>query len=50
MGCGQCTVDDVVDSSMTLETALVPSAADAVHDSAVNLRTTVVAGVGVAKR
>ena len=43
-------MDDVIDSSMKLETALSPSAAEAVHDSAINLCTTVVAGVGVAKR
>ena len=49
MGCRHCTMDDVVDSSMTLMTSLTPFAAESVHGSAINLHTTVVTGVGAAK-
>ena len=49
MGCRHCAVDDVVDSSMALVTALPPFAAEAVHGSAINLHTTVLTGVGTAK-
>ena len=49
LGCRQCTVDNVVDNSMTLVTALTPFAAEAVRGSAINLHATVVTGVGAAK-
>ena len=49
LGCRQCTVDDVVDSSMTLVTALTPFAAEAMHGSAINQHATVVTGGGAAK-
>ena len=48
-GCRHCIMDNVVDSSMMLVTALTPSAAELVHGSAINLHTTVVTGVGVSK-
>ena len=49
MGRRHCAVDNVVDSGMTLVTALTPFAAKAVGGSAFNLHTTVVTGVGAAK-
>ena len=48
MSCRHCAVDDV-DSSVALVTALTPFAAKAMCGSAINLHTTVVTGVGVAK-
>ena len=42
-------MDDVVDTSMALVTALTPFTAEAVRGSAINLHATVVTGVGVAK-
>ena len=49
MGCRHCTVDDVVDSSMMLAMGLTPFVAKAVRGSAINVHTTVVTCVGVAK-
>ena len=49
MGCKQCAMNAVVDSSMTLMTSLTPFAAESVCGSAINLRATVVTGMGAAK-
>ena len=49
MSCRHCTVDNVVDGSMTWVTALTPFAAEAVSGVAYNLHTTVVTGVGAAE-
>ena len=46
MGCRHCAMDNIVDSSMT---SLTSFAAESVCGSAINLHTTVVTGVGVAK-
>ena len=43
-------MDDIIDGSVTVVTALAPTATKAVNGMRVDLRTTVMAGVGPAKR
>ena len=43
-------MDDTIDGSMTVVTALAPTATKAVNGMRVDLRTTVMAGMGPAKR
>ena len=49
MGCSHCLVDSVIDGSMVMVSAFVPSAAEAMGGSAVNLHPTVVTGVWLAQ-